>query len=60
MVTRARQEHMGFINLKLGTPTIGTTTVLDGGYPYSDATAVAIRRRTGNPEILEWCRQVSL
>ena len=60
MVERARQGNTGFTSLWRGTPTIGTTRVMDYGYVHEDATSRAIRRRTGNPDILEWCRQVRL
>jgi hypothetical protein len=58
MVERAQVDNIGFSSLLRGTDEIACAMFLDAGYPFQDATSRAIRRRTGNPEILQWCLQV--
>jgi hypothetical protein len=58
MVERAGQENIGFIDFLRGSDQIRCALFMDAGYPFNDATAQAIRRRTGNPEFLQWCAQV--
>ena len=59
MAERNNENRLGFPNLWRGTSTLGCARVVDSGYVHENRAGRGRARMNNNPNVQEWCEQVT-